>query len=112
MHRLIIATSPSPGHITPQLQVQIIIRPISLTNQHVQLPPITASLHGDDRIPFESPRRCVPGLAPSEGFVGGCGVLDVEEEARLFGLNGATDGEFVGGGFGAEDGDGCCGVRD
>jgi hypothetical protein len=107
MHCLIITATPPRRHITPQLQIQIIIRPISLANQHIQLPPVAASLHGDDRIAFESPRRCVTGLAPDEGLVGCCGVLNVEVQAGLFRLDGAANGEFVSGGFGAENGYGC-----
>jgi hypothetical protein len=106
MHRLVITTAPPSWRITPQLQIQIIVRAIALADQHVQLPPIAAALHSDDGIALEPPRRRVSRLRKHEGLVRGGSVDDVEVLRGFFGLNGAADGEVVGGGLGAEDGNG------
>ena len=70
--------------------------------------PITTPLHRNNRITLESPRGRLALLSPDKRLVTRRNVRNVQVRLRLLGLDGSADGEGVGSGFGAEDGECRC----
>jgi hypothetical protein len=129
MYRLVITTRLPTRHITPKLQIQIVViritqlahQPVQLCNSFVShrrpLPPnsarirsltpsITTPLHSNNRISLQSPRRRARTRFPLQRLVTRRRILDVQVLSCLSRLDGTADGEVVGAGFGAEDGGG------
>jgi hypothetical protein len=67
--------------------------------------PIHTPLHRDNRIPLQPPRTRPRRLTPNKRSITRAHILYIKIVRRFLRLDGTTNGESVGGGFGPEDRD-------